>query len=98
MRSPGGLAFFLACHLFEGEVTHRLQETEAETSLTILLADNQTLVDQRGQALHPVDRLGRLVGDDRLGRLQRESTDKDPQAAEQNLLLLGEEVIAPGDG
>jgi hypothetical protein len=63
---------------FEGEVAHRLQETEAVSSLTILLAEDQTLVDQRRQALQRVSRLVRHSRDDCLNRIQGESADKDP--------------------
>ena len=38
-----------------------------------------------------------VAGDSR-GRLQREAADKDGQPAEEDLLLRGEQVVAPGDG
>ena len=57
MSAPNRLALFRACHLFERVVAHRLQETETVPSRAIRLAEDQTLVDQRGQALQHVDRL-----------------------------------------
>ena len=55
MRAPNRLALFRACHLFERVVAHRLQETETVPSRAIRLAEDQTLVDQRGQALQHAD-------------------------------------------
>ncbi len=71
---------------------------EAASSLAVLLTEDQALVDQRGQAFQRVDRAGCRSGGDRLCRVQGEPTDEDPQAAEQDLLPAGEELIAPGDG
>jgi hypothetical protein len=46
----------------------------------------------------PAPRLpGWRTGGDRLRRVRGESTDEDSQAAEQNLLLVAEKLIAPGD-
>jgi hypothetical protein len=98
MRPPHGLPLITAAHLFEGILPHRLQEPEATSSLAILLGQDQTLVDQRGQALQHIDRAVLSIREDGLCRLQGEPTDKDAQTAEQHLLVGGEELRTPGDG
>ena len=78
------------------ELAHRLQHPEARLALDALLLAQQALVDQRGNAVEDIERPLRV--DDRLGRLQRAAAGEDGQAAEEDLLLRGEQVVTPGDG
>ena len=56
MRSANGLTLVTASRLLEGVLPHRLQKTVSVPSCAILLAQDQTPVDQRGQALQHIDR------------------------------------------
>src|SRR5688572_22622587 len=55
---------------------------------------HEALIEQPGQTGKEID--GRWIGD-RLGGLYRPASGKDAQAAEEDLLVGGEQIVAPGD-
>ena len=81
----------------QGEFPHRLQHQVARFAAWTVLLPQQALLHQRRHAVQDVDRQVVPAGD-RLGRLQREATDKDGEPAKETLVLRGQQVVAPGDG
>lgn len=58
-------------------------------------APDQTVVDQIGDAVEHVDRVRRVVGGDRLRKLQREAAGEDAEPPEQRPLPGSQQVVAP---
>ena len=80
----------------EPECPDRLEHRDAELPED-LQARDQALVDEVRHAVERIDaEIAVLVGDQR-DDLERDRTDEDREPAEQALLRLGEEVVAPGD-
>ena len=79
------------------ELADRLQHREAWLVPRRLDPPQQTLVDQRGDAVQEID--AGLPGrrHDRLRRVEREAAGEDGQAAEERLLRGVKQVVAPGD-
>ena len=101
-QAPGGesvsgrFALATGFQLLQPILAHRLQHAEARLALDSLLLAQQTLVDQRGHAGEDIERPIRTRH--RLRRLDRAAAGKDRQPAEEDLLLRGEQIVAPGDG
>ena len=80
-----------------GILPDRLQHREARLAVRAVLLPQQALVDQRRDAVEDVQAEVAIRVADRLGRLERAASDEDREATEEALLLIVEQVVAPGD-
>jgi len=104
MGTPGRIGLALVRQLLQRVVPHALQQTIADPLHAPILHRDQTLVDQRGQAVErlrptPALSLSVLSADhgDGLRGVQPKASHEDAQLAKERLLLRGEEVVAPAD-
>ncbi len=84
--------------LLQGVLADGLQHPEPGLAVGARLPMEQAPVDQRREGREDVELRAVARPADRLRRLQRTAAGEDGQAAEEDPLLFGEQVVAPGDG
>jgi hypothetical protein len=94
MGQVHGVRFASGQQSFEGELAHRLQETEAHLAAARLVVDaeQQVALHERGEHVEGMWRRA-----DCLGGFERAATEEDRQAREGHLLVGREERVTPGD-
>ncbi|CAA9568219.1 MAG: hypothetical protein AVDCRST_MAG19-2496 [uncultured Thermomicrobiales bacterium] len=81
-----------------GVLSDRLRQPVARPAVRPRLVPDQALGHQRGDAAQDVEGGPVLGATDGFGRLKRAAAGEHRQPAEQRPLVLGKEVVAPGDG
>ena len=91
------VAFATRCEHLTRVFADRVEQPEAGLALD-LIAPNEALIDERGDAVEHI--LAELIGGSahRLGAIEIESAREDRQAIEQPPARAVEDVVAPGDG
>jgi hypothetical protein len=90
----------LAAHgqLLKSKLPHRLQHLEARLTSWPLDRLDQAFADKRRDAIQDRDALAPCLANDLFGGLYAEPANEDGKAPEEGLLVVGEQVVAPGNG
>ncbi len=98
MRAKGALGLPRLLQPLKGKLADGLQQTKARHAAGGLLAHDETVVNERLAAPEHVASLGREHLRDSGLIVEPASADEDRKAAEHDLLVWVEQVVAPGDG